>query len=162
MCIRDRVNNIDYYQSTTNPNRIILNGIIMKGDLIVIIYNPKASIVNGIYQNNNILNWSIAHGPMGNYGQFDIQYSSNITFTTYTTSSTIPYNTNVTAYSGVLSLTGNAGTNLYYRVKNTKSYPSKCGDPIVSVAYSETVPITILSNGSVSYTHLTLPTNREV
>ena len=88
---------------------------------------------------------------MGNYGNFEIQYSTDNTFTTYTVSNVVPYSTNVVSYSGYLSLTGDAGTNLYYRIKNTKSYPSKCGDPIVSVAYSETVPITILSNALNSY-----------
>ena len=145
------VNNIDYYQSTSNPNRIILNGTLLIDDIIMVIFNPKSSVINGIYSNNNLLNWHIKYPPMGNYGNFEIQYSTDNTFTTYTVSNVVPYSTNVVSYSGYLSLTGDAGTNLYYRIKNTKSYPSKCGDPIVSVAYSETVPITILSNALNSY-----------
>jgi len=145
------VNNIDYYQSSSNPNRIILNGKLYIDDIVLVIYNPKSSVINGVYSNNNLLNWHIKYPPMGNYGNFEIQYSTGNTFTTYTVSSVIPYSTNVVSYSGYLSLTGDAGTNLYYRVKNTKNYPSKCGDPIVSVAYSETVPITILSNALNTY-----------
>ena len=145
------MNNIDYYQSTTNPNRIILNGSLMENDIIVVIYNPQASIINGVYENVNILNWTINHAPMGSYGQFDIEYSTSKTFSTYTTSSVVQYIPNVTSYSGTLALTGEAGTDLFYRVKNTKKYPSKCGDLIISVAYSEIVPITILTNKLNSY-----------
>lgn len=145
------VDNIDYYQSISNPNRIILNGTLMIGDIITIIYYPKAIIIDGITQTNSIIGWNIFNGSRLQNGEFSLEYSLNSNFSSYIISDVVPYEINVTNYNGVLTLTGSAGTTLYYRVKNTKTYMSICGDPIESIAYSEIVPVTIQSNAINSY-----------
>ena len=142
---------IDYYQSTSNPNRIILNGSLMVGDIINIIFCPKAIVIDGIVQSNNYIGWSIENGPKLLNGEFSLQLSSDANFSGFTVSSVVPYQINVTSYGGVLTITGDVETKLYYRVKNTKNYESICGDPIESIAYSETVPIVIQSNAINSY-----------
>lgn len=143
--------NIDYYLSTTNKKRIILQGTIMVDDIINIIYYPIANVVNGITNNNNNINWYITTPPEKSNGEFLLEYSNSSSFSTYTVNSTIPYAPQVTNYTSVLSLTGNVGTNWYYRVKNIKNYQSICGDIISSTGYSETVKVQIQSNAINSY-----------
>jgi hypothetical protein len=143
--------NIDYYLSTSNKKRIILNGNIMVGDIINIIYYPVANIVDGITKNNNFINWYIPTTPQTSNGEFSLEYSNSSSFSTYTVNSIIPYQTLVTDYTSVLNLTGSVGTNWYYRVKNVKNYQSICGDIISSTAYSETVRVQIQSNAINSY-----------
>ncbi len=143
--------NIDYYLSTTNKKRIILQGTIMVDDIINIIYYPIANVVNGITNNNNNINWYITTPPEKNNGEFSLEYSNSNSFSTYTVNSTVPYAPQVTNYTSVLSLTGSVGTNWYYRVKNVKNYQSICGDMISSTGYSETVKVQIQSNAINSY-----------
>ena len=143
--------NIDFYQSTSNLRRIILEGTIMKGDIINVVYCPQANIINGITQNINIINWIIpSQEALGN-GIFTLQYGADKTFTTYSVGNSTPYQPYVTSYSSTLSLTGSAGTTLYYRIENKKQYKSICGDIIESVAYSESVPVVIQNNSINSY-----------
>jgi len=144
-------NNIDYYQSTTNQNRIILEGTIMIGDMITIIYYPQASVINGINQNSNIIKWYIPNQQNNTNGSFILQYSSTPTFSSYTISDTVIYQPYVTSYSGLLTLSGSAGTTWYYRVENKKEYVSICGDLIESIAYSEIIPVVIQTNAVNSY-----------
>jgi hypothetical protein len=145
------VSDVDFYQSTSNNKRLILAGTLLVGDIITIVYYPKANLINGITQTNNTISWYIPTTPQSNNGEFSLEYSTGNSFTTLTVADTIPYEIGVTNYSGNLSVTGDVGTNLYYRVKNTKNYESICGDLIESVAYSEIVPIVIQSNAINSY-----------
>lgn len=145
------IDEIDYYQSTSNPNRIILNGILMVGDILNVIYYPKAVVIDGITQTNTYIGWNIETPPALQNGEFSLEYSLTPNFSGYTVSAVVPYEINVTDYIGLLTLTGSAGTKLYYRVKNTKNYESICGDIIQSINYSETVPVVIQSNAINSY-----------
>lgn len=144
-------NNIDYYQSVSNSNRIILNGAIYSGDVMNIVYYPMANVVGGITQNNTPISWNISTIPELNNGLFNLQASTGTSFTAYTTTSTVPYVPNVSNYSGILTLTGSAGTSYYYRIQNIKNYKSICGDVISSTAYSETVQVTLETNAINSY-----------
>ena len=142
---------IDYYRSTSNEKRIILNGSLMIGDILNLIYYPKAVVIEGITQTNTYVGWNIENGPTLQNGEFSLQYSSDINFSSYVTSAVVPYQINVTDYGAILSLSGDVGTKLYYRVKNTKNFESICGDPIQSIAYSEKVPVVIQTNAINSY-----------
>lgn len=142
---------IDFYQSTSDKNRIILAGTLLMGDILTVVYYPAANVINGIYQTNNVIDWYIQHEPLSNNGEFSVQYSTDINFSSYTVSSVVPYQPLVTSYSSTLTLTGAVGTELFYRVKNTKDYKSICGDIIESIAYSETVPVVIQTNAINSY-----------
>ena len=144
-------NDVDYYQSTSKLNRIILEGSLMVNDIITIVYTPQANIVNGITQNNNTINWYIPNQQSLANGTFEVQYSSGSTFSTYIVSDTISYAPYVTSYSGILSLSGSVGTTWYYRIENKKEYVSICGDLIESLAYSEVIPVIIQSNAINSY-----------
>ncbi len=145
------LSNIDYYQSISDSNRIILNGYVMSGDLMTVVYYPLANVINGITQNNTIVGWAIQNIPQYNNGFFNIEYSNDPSFSAFTISSTVPYQPLVTNYTGNLILTGSAGSNYYYRIQNTKNYNSICGDVISSTAFSETVNVTLQSNAINSY-----------
>lgn len=144
-------NDIDYYQSTTNKSRIILHGNLRLGDIVIIIYYPKANVINGITQTNNYIGWYISIPPQASNGEFSLEYTTDSTFTTYSSNPVVPYQISVTNYNSILQLTGDVGTQWFYRVKNTKNYRSICGDIIQSVAYSEIVPVIIQSNAINSY-----------
>lgn len=142
---------IDFYQSTTNKNRIILTGTLLVGDIIAIVYYPKANIINGITQASNAISWYIPNAPQKVNGFFSLEYSLNSNFSGFTVANTVLYQPQVTNYSAILTLTGSVGTNIYYRVRNIKNYASICGDIVQSQAFSETVPIVIQSNAINSY-----------
>lgn len=145
------INNIDYYQSTSNKKRVILVGTLVVGDIITAIYYPKATVINGITQTSNNIPWFIQNGPSETNGKFTLEYSDNTNFSPYNTASIVPYQQYVTNYSAILTLTGDVGTKYYYRVKNEKNNITICGDVISSTAYSETVKVVIQSGAINSY-----------
>jgi hypothetical protein len=141
---------IDYYQSTSNPNRIILEGTILVGDIINIIYNAWPSYVGEIYTNTPSIYWTIP-SPQLNNGYFTVQVATDSTFNNIITTATTDYVIGQSSYFAQVVLTGSVGTNLVYRVRNDKKYETVSGNTIDTVAYSEVVPITIMSNAINSY-----------
>ncbi len=144
-------NNVDYYQSTTNPKRIILNGDVMIGDIITIVYFPFMSVVNDLITNNPTVSWEINTPPQTTAGTFSLQVSTGTSFNTFYSTGNTQYIVGTTLYSDSFIASGDVGTKLYYRVKNTKNYETICGDIITSIEYSDTIPITIATNSINSY-----------
>ncbi len=144
-------NDIDYYQSTSDKSRIILAGDLRVGDIVIIVYYPKANVINGINQSNNYIGWYIPNPPQASDGEFELQYSLDSTFSSYSSNPVVPYQISVTNYYSILQITGTIGSQWFYRVKNSKNYRSICGDVIQSVVYSEIVPVIIQSNAINSY-----------
>jgi hypothetical protein len=142
---------IDYYQSTSDPKRIILEGTIVVGDTISIVYYPQASVVNGINASSKVIVWMVDEPPQAENGRFVIELSSASTFNTLTYTAETPYQINVGVYNGLIQMVGSVGTKMYYRVKNEKSYLNLCGEIIRSDNYSETIPVTITTNSLNSY-----------
>lgn len=144
-------NNIDYYQSTTNPKRIILEGALIFGDMITIVYFPSTSVVNGLITSRPSVSWSIPKGPQLNNGYFSLEVSTGTTFNSYYYSGLTDYTIGTTIYTDSFIASGSVGTKLYYRVKNVKNFVTACGKTITSEAYSDIIPITIQSNAINSY-----------
>lgn len=142
---------IDYYQSTSNPKRIILEGNLMIGDLITIVYFPIVSVINGIITNTPSVSWQIATPPQKANGVFTLEVSTANTFTTLYANSSQPYVEGVSLYFDNFIASGSVGTQLYYRVKNEKNYETICGNIITDIEYSETIPIIIQTNSIKSY-----------
>jgi len=142
---------IDYYKSTSNAKRIILEGDILVGDIITIVYFPSASTIFGVTTNYPSIVWSITNPPQLSNGTFTLEVSTDSEFTStyYTTSQN--YIPSINLYSAGFVASGTVGTQLYYRVKNEKKFETLCGDIITDTAYSDTVPITIQSNAINSY-----------
>lgn len=144
-------NGIDYYQSITNPKRIILQGNLLIGDIITIAYYPSTNVVNGLTINNPTVNWTISTAPQATNGYFLLEVSQNSVFSTIYYSATTPYVVGQTAYNSSFIVTGSTGTNYYYKVANIKNYETICGDIITTTATSETIPIVIQTNSINSY-----------
>ena len=143
-------NGIDYYQSVSNPKRLIMEGDLVVGDLINVYYN--ANIVDSNVSSDEILvSWNIITAPQKNNGKFYLQLSIDEEFNTIINEVTNDYTIGRVSYSNTLSLSGNAGDLLYYRVKNEKRFVDVCGNPIVSTDFSDTVKITLETNGINSY-----------
>ena len=144
-------NKLDYYQSTTNPKRIILEGTLLNNDEVTIYYNTAPTVVGDVYSNPQNIAWGLPIAPQDNDGYFVLEISPDPLFSAVTQSATTNYITGVVAYSANISITGSVNTTLYYRVKNRREYETLCGDKINSEAVSEIVPIIIRNNAINSY-----------
>jgi hypothetical protein len=142
---------IDYYQSTTNPKRFILEGNLIVDDLITMVYYANTNVINGIVTNNPIVSWGITSPPDLINGYFSLEVSTGNTFNNFYYSGNTPYIAFETSYNDGFTLTGSVGTKLYYRIKNQKNYVTMCGDIVSSTAYSEIIPIVIQTNAINSY-----------
>lgn len=144
-------NTVDYYQSTSNPKRIILNGDLLVGDIILIAYFPKAGLVNGITTSTPLVVWEINTPPQKENGVFTLQVSNDTSFSTLYYSATTDYIINNTLYAAGFNVSGSSGTKLYYRVKNEKNYVTLCGDIVNSTTYSDIIPVVIQTNSINTY-----------
>jgi len=144
-------NGLDYYQSISNPNRIILEGNLMVGDIITIAYFPVTTVVNGLITNSPSITWKIDAAPQKTNGIFTLQVSTGTSFSSFYTTGTTDYVVGQTIYQDSFVASGTAGTTLYYRVKNSKNYVDLCGNIVNSTTYSDTIPIVILTNSINSY-----------
>jgi hypothetical protein len=142
---------IDYYPSTTNSKRIILEGDIRVGDVITIVYFPITSVVNGLLTYNPVITWGITNAPELVNGQFTLEVSTNSSFSTLFASAITPYIVGQTLYTGSFIASGKIGSKLYYRVKNEKDYVTLCGNIVTTIAYSEIIPLIIQTNSINSY-----------
>jgi hypothetical protein len=144
-------NNVDYYQSITNPKRIIFEGEIVVGDILNIYYNTDLTVQGDIYTTQVSVGWNIATPPQNEYGVFTVEVASDTSFTNIVSSAQTNYIVNIQGYSTPITLIGNIGDKLYYRVKNEKRYIDLCGNPIITTEYSDYVPITLQTNAFNSY-----------
>lgn len=143
--------NIDYFQSTTNPKRIILQGTLMVNDIITIVYFPRSGTAMGLNTNNPMVTWSITNAPTAKNGYFALEVSTGDTFTSLYYSGNTNYEIGANYYNQSFIASGTVGTTLYYRVRNDKNYTTICGDNLNSTSYSEIIPVVIESNSINSY-----------
>ena len=144
-------NGIDFYQSITNLKRIILEGDLLVGDIITIVYFAKTNAINGLITNTPSIVWQISTAPELVNGVFTLEVSTGTSFSNFYSTGTTDYMTGSTLYSDTFIASGTVGTTLYYRVKNQKDYVSLCGDTVRTIAYSETIPLIIQTNAINSY-----------
>jgi hypothetical protein len=144
-------NGIDYYQSITNPKRLILIGSILVGDIITIAYNQSADLVDSVNISSPTINWKISNAPTLVNGKFILEFSSDNAMTTQISSAETTYVVATNTYSLNSTISGAVGTELYYRVTNIKNYATISNDIIQTMAYSEIIPITIATNKINSY-----------
>jgi hypothetical protein len=143
--------NIDYYQSTSNPKRIILTGTLFIGDIINIYYNGFTNLVGEITTPTPSISWSITDAPINSDGIFVVEVSSASTFTTISTSGTVKYVAGESTYNLIIPISGNYGDEFYYRIKNEKQYNTLCNSMVKSIKYSEVIPIKIGISSTNNY-----------
>ena len=144
-------NNVDYFQSITNPKRIILEGTLLVGDIINIYYNGFTNLTGELDTPEPNISWSVTTAPINNDGFFTIEVSSASTFNTIITSGNVSYVAGETNYNYTLTIPGKYGDNFYYRIKNEKTYKTLCNSVVSSIKYSETIPIKLITNSGNSY-----------
>ena len=143
--------NLDFYQSTSNKKRIILEGDLMVGDLISIVYFPSASIYGDLLTSNPKITWDIVRAPQTNDGYFTLEVSTDSNFDTIYYSAITNYVIGKLSYTLPFNVTGNFGTTYYYRIRNDKNYMTICGQYINSYKYSDTITVSIATNSINSY-----------
>lgn len=148
-------NNIEYFKSTSNSRRIILEENLLVGDVIEAYYTPLSSLIGKVKSNSPTLSWSIDTAPDGKiYGKFTVEVTdpSDTKFENVEYSFEVDYILAQKTYSKQLLLTNaKAGDKFIYRVKNEKFYEPIMGETIYSVSYSDTTNIEILFNSGDSY-----------
>jgi hypothetical protein len=144
-------NNIDYYLSTSNPKRIILEGNLVVGDILNLYYVSNTDAQGDIDTTSIGVNWSIDTPPQLVNGEFIVELADDENFTNIITTGKTDYVVGSTNYAITLNLTGSVGDVQYYRVKNIKKYEDICGNLIETTAYSEIIDITIQTNAINSY-----------
>jgi hypothetical protein len=142
---------IDFYQSTSNQKRIILEGNLLVDDIITLVYFPIISVVNGLNTNTPMVTWKITNPPTEINGLFTLEVSTNDLFSSFYYTGTTDYVVGNTYYNQTFTASGAVGTQLYYRVKNEKNYTTICGDNLNSTVYSEIIPVVIQNNSINSY-----------
>ena len=148
-------NNIEYYRSTTNNKRVILNNSIKVGDIVEAVYLPKTGLLGGIDTNRPIFTWSIANAPQPPVtGEFTLEIAAkdDLNFENLIYSDVIPYVNNINGYLSQITLVGaSAGDEFRYRVKNKKIYTPISGETITDVEYSDVNTFELTSNIGNSY-----------
>jgi hypothetical protein len=144
-------NNIDYYQSISNNKRIILNGDLYVGDIVIVYYNSLNNVVGNILTTTPTVSWFISNPPINTNGNFVVEVSTATTFNVITSSASTNYIIGEVNYNSPLPVTGSYGDVFYYRIKNEKNYYTLCNSIVKSIKYSEVVPITIGINSTNSY-----------
>jgi hypothetical protein len=112
----------DYYQSISNPKRIILEGDLLIEDIITIVYYPTTTVINGLITSNPIVSWRIANSPELVNGIFILEVSDNNMFSSFIYTWVTNYVIGQLEYNDDFIASGSIGSKLYYRVKNIKDY----------------------------------------
>lgn len=144
-------NNIDYYISTSNPKRIILDGNLVVGDILNLYYVSNTNAQGNIDTTSINISWSIQTPPTEVNGEFILEIAQDEDFNNIIVTGQTSYVIGSTNYTKTLNLVGSAGDIQYYRVKNIKKYEDICDNLIETDAYSEIIDITIQTNAINSY-----------
>ena len=144
-------NNIDYYQSNSNPKRIILEGNLIIGDIINVYYNTTTNVQSSINIVSPLISWSVNSIPTGDNGVFTVQLATDESFTNIIYSSSTSYINGQAYYSDNIILSGGLGTKLYYRIRNQKEYKTILNDSIIINEFSEIIPIIVGTNATNNY-----------
>jgi hypothetical protein len=135
----------DYSQSSVNPKKITLNGIILDSDVITLTYNSYGTFVGTIYTDNFDVFWTVSPPPTNVSGFFTAIAAEDESFSggTIIYSATTPYVTNNNSYSSKLDVSSYTGTTLFYKIINQKDYNLIIGEIITTTTDSDIIPITL-------------------
>lgn len=145
---------IEYYLSSSNSRRVILEENLNIGDIVQAFYVPAAAINGLVPSNSPSISWSINTAPSNVLGKFTIEVTSDsdINFNSILYSFEVDYVIAQKTYTKIITLTNAvAGDKFIYRVKNEKFYTPIMGEIIYSVNYSDTNKIEIQYNTGKSY-----------
>ena len=143
-------NNVEYMLSSSDPKRIIILIEVKPKDIIQAFFNPVTGLFGPLQTNKPTLSWTISNKPIdGQSGLFTVEVTdeNDEDFENIQYIETTPYIIGEDSYSVDMDFSeAVAGTKLIYRVKNQKFCTPIVGEIITSIAYSDTVPIEIVTN----------------
>ena len=146
---------IEYYPSSSDSRRLILEETLNKGDILEAFYTPAAPVLGKVKTNSPTISWSIDTAPSTKVnGKFTVEVTdpSDIDFESVEYSFVVEYVDEQKTYSKQILLTNaKAGDKFIYRVKNEKFYTPIIGETIYSVNYSDVNDIEIQFNSGQSY-----------
>jgi hypothetical protein len=145
---------IEYYSSTSNDRRIILEDTLNVGDIIEAFYVPNSNINGLVPTNTPAISWSINSAPISVNGKFTIEFAdpSDTNFQNIQYSSVTDYVVGEKTYKIFVTLTNaSAGDKFIYRIKNEKFYTPIIGEVIYSYSYSDVSSIEIQYNSGNAY-----------
>lgn len=146
-------NNIDYYRSVSNNNRVILEGNLFLNDIITITY-IKSLINIGVDNGNVVLfSWSVENINPSEIGSFYVEIAdlNDVNFTNVLQEVEIPYVPNVSLYNKEVLINGVFGEVYLYRIKNRKKYYTLNNQLVIDDSFSEVGKIKIESNNQNTY-----------
>jgi hypothetical protein len=144
-------NKIDYYVSSSNPKRIILEGDLINGDEISIVYDSGETLDRSVTEGYLDISWYVTREVVSTNGFFEVEFSSNETFTDIIQTDNTPYVLGQESYTKRVNLDYPYGTILYYRIKNVKKYLTVSGVELETENYSDAIRIEIKTNVSNNY-----------
>lgn len=144
-------NGIDYYQSTTNKKRIILNGIIFSNDIINVFYTSINKFSGNITSSSLNLIWELDNPITNESGEFLILVSEDESFTNIYYSDTVQYSNFESLYNKELNFTGEYGKFYYIKVVNSKEYTTILNEKLYLNNQSDVLKLVINTNSFNSY-----------
>lgn len=146
-------NEIDFYVSSSDRRRIILEVTPNINDIVTVFYNSVMKLGNNITTNIFTLNWNLTIRPVNNLGYFliEITNSNDTNFTNPIYTGVTFYIKNELFYSIDIPFSGSYGDKFLARVINYKNYYTVLGELIQTVNYSDIVPLTITTNALNNY-----------
>lgn len=143
--------NIDYFQSKTNPKKIVFNGVLFIGDILNVFYINNIPYVNEVSESEINISWVIEQAPTNDQGEFILELSNDKEFNDIIFSSKTNYIIGFDSYNSKIILSGNFGDTKYYRVRNIKKYTTIKGDLLVLENVSDVIKIKITSGNLDNY-----------
>lgn len=144
-------NGIDYFQSSTNKKRIILNGEIYSNDLINVFYTSINKFSGNIVQSSLNLIWELDNPIVNEKGEFIVLVSNDEAFTDIYYSDSIQYVEFESNYNTMLDFTGDFGKTYYIKVINSKQYETILNENLFIQNQSEVLKVVVNTNSFNSY-----------
>lgn len=144
-------NQIDYYVSSSDSKRIILQGDVYINDWMNIIYDSGENLDRAVTEPYIDISWYVNKQIDSTNGVFEVEFSKVDTFSVIEQSELVPYVIGKTSYVKRVDMNYPYGTVLYYRIKNTKNYSTISGDILNSDNVSDSIRIEIKTNISNNY-----------
>lgn len=144
-------NGVDYYVSNSNPKRIILEGDLIVGDVINILYDSGENVARTITAEYIDVTWYVVNEIKIPNGEFIIEFATDSLFLDIVQTEVVPYEALVLNYTERVPMNYPYGQVLYYRVRNIKKYVTLVGVELVTENVSDVVRIEIKTNISNNY-----------
>lgn len=144
-------NGVDFYQSISNPKKIILNGLLLNNDIINVFYSNFNNFDGGIDNSDLTLFWSIDNPIENEGGSFIVTASKDNTFNTIHSIIEVPYEFYTNNYVCKLDLPGSFGDKYFVKIVNRKTYTNLLNETFIVENESEILKLVLKTDNNNSY-----------